>query len=177
MNEKNTFWERAGKAGLVLGGVSILYMAITVLLGGVDAGGLSFVLRLFSLLLWVAKLVGCILLMRFFMRRYAAADPEADHSRVFRFGMVTALLSALLYSAAYLAYVSFINPGIFEAAIAEATMGNPMFNDAMMAEMDKLLPVMPTFSFFFNLVYCFLFGTILAAIFANSIAPKNPFAE
>lgn len=176
MNEKNTFWERAGKAGLVLGGVSILYMAITTLLGSADAGE-SVALRLVSLLLWVAKLVGCVLLMRFFMRRFSDAEPEADHSRVFRFGMMAALLSALLYSAAFLAYVTFIDPSVFERALAEAAMSNPMFNDAMMAEADKLLPVLPTFSFFFNLIYCFLFGTILAAIFANSIAPKNPFAE
>ena len=32
MSERNTFWNRAAKAGLVLGGVSVAYLAITFLM-------------------------------------------------------------------------------------------------------------------------------------------------
>ena len=176
MNEKNTFWECAGKAGLILGGVSILYAALLTLIGVVNPEGTSTFLALLRVLLWLAKLVGCILLMRFFMSRFALANPDADRSRVFRFGMAAALLSALLYSGAHLAYLS-LNPGIFEEAIASVVESNPMVTDEMAALMTDLAPRMPTYMFFGNLGYCFLFGTILSAIFSSSIRPNNPFAE
>ena len=63
MNERNTFWNQAAKAGLVLGGVSVAYLALTYLLSLVNGEG--FVLILMSIikaLLWVAKLFGCIYL-------------------------------------------------------------------------------------------------------------------
>ena len=174
MNEKNTFWESAGKAGLVLGGVSILYLMITALIDTVSADGLSIFLKLFSTVLWIAKIVGCILLMRIFMVRFAQANPEADRPRVFRFGMATALLSALLYSAAFLAYVTFIAPGLFEEVLFRMADYNPMIDDSVI---DSVLPALPAFTFFFNLAYCFVFGTVVAAIHAGNIRPDNPFAE
>ena len=169
MNEKNTFWESAGKAGLVLGGISILYLAITSVIGGTSA-----LVKLFSTLLWLAKLVGCIYLMRFFMIRFSNANPEADNGRVFRFGMVVALLSALLYSGAFLAYVSFINPGIFEDAIAQLT-DNPMMTDEMVASFEDIAPRLGTIFFYFNLIYCFLFGTVVSAVVSRNVPSKNPF--
>jgi len=169
MNEKNTFWESAGKAGLVLGGISILYMAVTSVIGGTSA-----LVKLFTTLLWLAKIVGCIYLMRFFMLRFSNANPDADNRRVFRFGMVVALLSALLYSGAFLAYVSFINPDIFADAIAQMAE-NPMMTDEMIANMEDIAPRLGTIFFYCNLIYCFLFGTVVSAVFSRNIPSKNPF--
>ena len=45
-----------------------------------------------------------------------------------------------------------------------------------MGQMEQMIPQMPTFSFFFNLIYCWLFGTVLSAIFSRNIPPQNPFA-
>ena len=174
MNEKNTFWESAGKAGLALGGVSILYMVITALIGNGSSDAPSALLRLFSALLWLAKLVGCIYLMRFFMLRFSNDNPSADNGRVFRFGMVVALLSALLYAGASLAYSSFINPHLFEDAFAQL-LDNPMFADQMGDQMEELLPRLPAISFYSNLIYCFLFGTIVSAVFSRNIPKRNPF--
>ena len=58
---KRDFWDGAGKAGLVLGSVPILYMLIEQLLlqnaaetiGAIPASLVAF-------LLWLAKFVGCI---------------------------------------------------------------------------------------------------------------------
>jgi hypothetical protein len=133
-------------------------------------------LGLVNVLLWIAKFAACIYLMRFFILRFAAKDPDADNSRAFRFGTLTALLSALIYSAFYLAYVSFINPGVFEEALGALT-DNPMLDSNSMAAIEDMIPRMPTMSFFFNLIWCWLFGTVLAAIFSRSISSKNPFDE
>ena len=174
--QKNIIWEQAGKAGLVLGGISILYMMLTAVTGKVAENGSTVLMGLINILLWLAKLGGCIYLMRFFMLRFSQADPEADNARVFRFGMLTALLSALLYSAFYLAYVSFIAPDTFENAM-EAITDNPMLDSNSLAAIEEMMPKMPTISFFVNLVWCWLFGTILAAIFSRNIPPKNPVAD
>ena len=175
--QKNILWEHAGKAGLVLGGVSILYMLITMLTGkAAEAGNAVFLMSMLNLLLWVAKLAACIFLMRFFMLKFSQADPTADNARVFRFGMAVALLSALLYSAFYLAYVSFIAPDTFEQALT-VLEDNPMFDSNSMSMVEDMLPKMPTISFFANLIWCWLFGTILSAIFSRNIPPKNPFAS
>lgn len=177
MAEKNNIWESAGKAGLVLGGVSILYMLCTMLTAKwAEAGGPVFLVAVLNFALWAVKFWACLYLMRFFMQRFALAAPEADGSRVFRFGMLTALLSALIYSAFYLAYTSFIDPGFFDATL-EALQDNPFLDSNTMSQMEEMIPRMPTISFFANLIYCWLFGTVLAAIYAQRIVPQNPFTD
>ncbi len=175
--QKNIMWEHAGKAGLVLGGVSILYMLCTMLTGKVaESGSAVFLMPMINLLLWVAKLAACIFLMRFFMLRFSQADPTADNARVFRFGMAVALLSALLYSAFYLAYVSFIAPDTFEQALSMLE-DNPMMDSNSLSAIEDMIPKLPTISFFVNLVWCWLFGTVLSAIFSRNIPPQNPFVD
>ncbi len=173
---KNLLWESAGKAGLVLGGVSIAYLLCTMLTGKLAENGPVFLMSVVNLLLWLAKFAGCIYLMRWFMLRFSQADPEADNARVFRFGTLTALLSALLYAGAYLAYTTFIAPDSFDQAM-EILRDNPMIDANTMDQMEQMIPQMPTFSFFFNLIYCWLFGTVLSAIFSRNIPPQNPFAN
>lgn len=174
---KNLLWESAGKAGLVLGGVSIAYLLCTTLTGKVaESGHAVFLMTVVNLFLWLAKFAGCIYLMRWFMLRYSQAEPEADNAGVFRFGMLTALLSALLYSGAYLAYTSFIAPDTFDQAL-DILRDNPMVDSATMSQMEQMMPKMPTIGFFMNLIWCWLFGTVLAAIFSRNIPPQNPFAD
>ena len=176
MNEKNSIWESAGKAGLVLGGVSVAYMLITMLTGKLAGNGPAFLLGLLNILLWLAKFCGCIFLMRYFILKFAQSDPMVDSSRAFRFGTLTALLSALIYAASYLAYASFIDPGMFVEAL-EVLQDNPMIDSNTMSQIEEIMPKMPTYAFFGNLIYCWLFGTILAAIFSRSIASSNPFID
>lgn len=177
MPEKNIFLNGAAKAGLVLGAVSAAGLMLSWLLGmaGGDSTGVLMAVSVANALLWAAKFVGCLLLMRFFMRRYSSMDPEADNSKVFRFGMLTALLSALVYSAFYMAYLMFIAPETIETALA-IIRENPMMDSNSIAMAEEIAPMLPTYSFFGNLIYCFLYGTIVSAIFSRNIPPRNPFA-
>ena len=102
---RKEMWNTAAKAGLVLGLIPTAYMFITMWIAG-NPGFLGTVL---SMILWIAKFVGCIWVMRFFMKQYAAAHPEIGNKDTFNFGMATALLSALVYSAAAFANVAFIS--------------------------------------------------------------------
>ena len=46
-----------------------------------------------------------------------------------------------------------------------------------MAQMDKMMTKMPQITFFSNLIYCFIFGTILSLILSRNIPNKDPFAN
>ena len=46
-----------------------------------------------------------------------------------------------------------------------------------LSQMDKMLGKMPQITFFSNLIYCFIFGTVLSAILSRNIPSKDPFAD
>ena len=100
---RKDLWDGAGKAGLVLGLVSSAYVLISMLLTKLSGStGMALVSTLLSFRLWALKFGGCIYLMKLFMTRFAAAHPGCDNSDTFRFGMVTAFLSALIFSLPFL---------------------------------------------------------------------------
>ncbi len=176
MIERKTIWDSASKSGLALGGVSVAYLVLTFLSGMVNTGSsaLAIIISILNFILWTGKFTACLLLMRFFMLRWSKENPEADNSDTFRFGRITALLSALVYSGCYLAYTTLVNPGIYDEAF-DVIRNNPMMNGASLQAMEDLLPMMPTYTFFANLIYCYLFGVVLSAIYSRNIPPKNPF--
>lgn len=172
MDSKNSLFNAAAIPGLILGGISIAYLLLNWVLskwGGAFAGAISFILSL-------AKIGACIYLFRALLLQYYKSNPQSDRRELYRLGRLYALLSALVYSAFYMAYMLFIEPEIFSQAFGELRKGGLM--DAASLEMlDNLLPQMPTYTFFINLIYCYLFGVVLAAIFSRSIVPNNPFNQ
>ncbi len=174
--EKNKFLNESGKAGLVLAGVAIVYFIISTLLA--KASLPSFVSNLLGLVLWAGKFALCIWLMVRFLRIFAAEN-DKDRSRTFRYGMTIAACSALVYAGFYLLYVSYIAPDTFSKAIdtvAQAYSG--MMTSEQIDQMVNMESSMPTISFFVNLIWCWLFGTIVSAIASRSICGyDNPFED
>ena len=174
---RKDLWDGAGKAGLVLGLVSIAYMLINWLLGKAgESTGRTILFSLLILPIWIAKFIGCIELMKLFMRKFATAHPGADNRDTFRFGMLVALLSALVFSAFQLAFTTWIAPDTFAEA-QEAVIAS--YGSMMPAESIEMMQNMNfgVVTFFTNLIYCFLFGTVLSAILSRNIPSRNPFAE
>ena len=170
-------WDGAGKAGLVLGLVSSAYVLISMLLTKLGGStGMALVSTLLSFLLWALKFGGCIYLMKLFMTRFANAHPDADNSDTFRFGMATAFLSALIFSAFDMAYLTWIAPDTMTQAMESVT---EMYGNMMPAESLEMLEGINFghVTFFTNLIYCFLFGTVLSAILSRNIPSRNPFAD
>ena len=171
---RKDMWNTAAKAGLVLGAVSAAYMYVTQLMAGTS----GFMMTLLSFLLWTVKFGGCIWLMSFFMKKHAATHPDVGNKGTFNLGMATALLSALVYSAAAFANVAFISGD----AIAEQMemmmqqMGSMMDSNSM-ALMDSYMQRLPQITFFSNLLYCFVFGTVLSYILSRNIPSRDPFAN
>lgn len=179
MTEKKSIWEAAGRAGLILGCVPIAYMLISMLVEKIPTGALT---ALLSFVLWAAKFIMCIYIVRMFLKAYSKNVPEAGHDEVFKFGVATTLLSSLIFAAFYLAYVLFIQPDIFTNVI-ETIKESPLIdpNDQSIQEslkmMESILPRMPRISFFTQLIYGSLWGVILSAIFSRNIPAENPFKD
>lgn len=173
--QKN-MWNTAGKAGLILGLISTAYLFISQMLG--QSGMPSLISSILNIVLWIAKFAGCIWVMKMFMTSFAASDESITNSNTFRLGTRMALLSALVYSAFALANVAFISPDLFQEQM-EMTMQQmaPMLDSNALSQIDSLYENLPQITFFSNLIYCFIYGTVLAFILSRNIPSKNPFAE
>ena len=171
---RKDMWNTAATAGLVLGAVSAAYMFVTQLMAGTS----GFMMTILGFLLWAAKFGGCIWLMAFFMKKHAAAHPEVDNKETFRLGMITALLSALVYSAAAFANIAFISGDVIaeQVNLTMQQMGSMMDSNSM-ALMETYMEKLPQITFFSNLLYCFVFGTVLSYILSRNIPSRDPFAN
>jgi ABC-type phosphate/phosphonate transport system permease subunit len=116
--------------------------------------------------------------MKFFMKQFTAENEEATNSNTFRLGMAMAILSALVYSAFAFANVAFISPDLFtEQMDAMMQQMAPMMDSNTMSVMETYMENLAQITFFTNLIYCFIYGTVLSFILSRNIPSKNPFAE
>ena len=189
---KELFWNKAATAGIALGGVSIAYMYLERLILHIPAfigGPLIFILGM-------VKFVGCILIMRYFMKSYVQADPAAEKRHAFRSGALSAVLSALLFAGVSMADVAFISPDFYkqQAQLSTELMKEATENGildempfmkknkallmesteqmANMAQSSKLLSVNTFHARFFS---CGLYGILLALILSGGVVPNDPF--
>ncbi len=171
---KGALWNRAGAAGLVLGLVSTAYMFITQYMTGISS---AFLQTLMTFLLWALKFGGCIWLMKYFMKRFAEGFEGADNSATMRFGMAAAACSALVYSTMTLANVLIISPDLYSTALDTVMQSYSSILDSNSASMlEKMWDRLPQITFFSNLIYCFIYGTVVSAILSRNIPARDPFA-
>ncbi len=179
MIDRKIVWNDAASGGLVLGGVSIAYMLCAMLLGKIHGGtAASVIVNVSSVLLWLFKFILCIRLMKFFLQKFAIKHEDVTNQDTFRLGTSIALLSALLYSGFYLAWVLFVQPDMFKDSI-DLALGSyeGTFSAMQMEAVEEMIPKLPALTFFVNFFWCWLFGTFLSAIFSRNIPPRNPFAN
>ena len=169
---KKQMWNAAGVAGLALGAVSATYLFATQAVAGSLEPATAWQMVV-SAALWIAKFIGCIWLMNFFMKKYASDYGITDQKAVFRMGMTTAFLSALMFSAIYLANMLYISADfyeqVFETAIQQMSAQLDSNSTAML---EKVVAQLPQITFFYNLSYCFVFGTLLSAILSRTITSR-----
>lgn len=172
---RGVLWNNAAGAGLALGAVSSAYLFATQYLHSL---GTSVWISASGLLLWGIKFIFCIWLMQHFMQALTRKYSTAVSSDTFRLGMYSALCSALVYSAISLANVLIINPGLIHSQIEEALRiyGQYLDSNSLQA-LDKAEGMMPQIMFFSNLIYCFLYGTVLSAILSRKIPQRDPFKQ
>lgn len=168
-------WDTAAKAGLILGAVSTAYMFISQFLGEAQLSG--FFGTLVGFVLWGAKFGGCIWLMMFFMKKFAAGNESADNASTFRMGVIASLLSALIFAAANFANIGYISADFYQTQMEQVMqIMASQFDSNTMAAMQETMQSLPQMMFWYNLIYCFLFGTLLSFILSRNIPSRDPFA-
>lgn len=92
--------------------------------------------------------------------------------------MAMAFLSALVYSAISFADVAFISADFYAEQIDQVMQATASMMDSnTLNEMDKMMERLPQMTFFSNLIYCFIYGTLLSAILSRNIPSRDPFAD
>ena len=178
MNESITtgaILNRAAVTGLALGAVSTAYMFAVQYLPQTIPSAIA--VTILTMVLWIAKFVGCILIIRASMQRTADSYDGVERRHTRRLGIFAALFSALIYSAVSLANILYINPGeIDEAFDMIMSEYSKILDSNSLSAIDSFKDNLPTMTFFSNLIYCFLYGTIVSAILSRYIPDVDPFA-
>ncbi len=173
---KKIFWNYAGIAGLMLGMISSANMFIGQYISTIELS--KTMITLTGLVLWCAETAGCICLMYFYMKKFALSFPSEDKKTINRLGVTIAFFSALLYSAMTFANIAYISADYFAGTYQEALQNAaPLLDSNSRALMTKFMENLPQISFFSNLIYCFIFGTIVSSIISHSIFSKKVFSE
>lgn len=167
---------RAGIAGLALGAVSTAYMFIIQYLPSlIESRAADSVVSAF---LWIAKFVGCIFIMKRFMTGLTSSFGGTERRHTLKLGVMASLLSALIFSAASLANVLYINPEEIGQAFDQVLgMYAGKLDSNSLAALDRLKDSMPAMTFFSNLIYCTAYGSVLATILSGTVSKKDPFAD
>lgn len=166
-------WNSAAKAGLVMGLATIALMLVTSLTGKVE-GMLGWTL---NCILTILKITVCIVLFKKLMTRFANAFKDVTTKGLYNYGLKIALLSAIIVSAYMLITLTLTDPEVFNEAIEQAMETySSMLDSNEMAAMENITSKLPAVMFFFSLVYCFIWGWILSAVFSRSIVPDDPFS-
>ena len=170
-------WNAAGVAGLALGAVSSAYLFASQFI----AGNLSEAVlwqQVIAIALWAIKIIACVWLMRFFMAKFASENSLTDRKTIFRMGMATAFLSALMFSAIYLANILYISADFYDQVLQTAIQQmTPTLDSNSMSVIEKVIDMLPQVLFFYYLTYCFLFGTVLSLIISRSIPTQENLPE
>ena len=174
-----TLWDNAGKAGLILGGVTVGFMVLNLLLGLLPDNSVgTFLSTIFNFIIWAAKLYCCIYVLFALMRKFTLDFPGADRAAVRKFGVMTGFTSALIYSAFTLVYFLYIQPDALAESFAAATEAySGMLDSNSIQALEQMQGSMPAIMFFGNLVYCTLFGWAASAIIASRLVKDDPFKQ
>ncbi|MGN1232571.1 MAG: DUF4199 domain-containing protein [Candidatus Cryptobacteroides sp.] len=180
--DRRTMWNEGAGYGMILGVVSGVFIFLnmgTAALAENGGAGLKMLAVALNAGLWLVKFLACLWLMRFFMLKFVAGHKGADNRQSFRLGVIVAMTSAVVYSGINLLNICVISPGTVEEAIKtmmDSFSSMPGFSDSDMASIERSMGMYPQIAFFSNLIYCFIYGAIVAKIFSTGIPPRDIFA-
>ena len=179
--DRHIIWNEAAKAGLVLGVFTGLFVFASMLLSNIGTGtGARILASLADVALWLLKFVGCLWLLRFSMLRFASRYDGITSKESFRFGMLTALTSAIIVAGLNLLCTTTLFPDVMQQAIDSSMQSYSAImplGDSDRVAMERMISHIPQISFFVTLIYCFIYGTVASKIFSSSIPPRDSFGD
>lgn len=183
--DRHILWNEAAKAGLALGIFTGLFVFASMLLSNLGTGpgagaGTRILASLVSIALWLLKFIGCLWLLRFTMLRFASRYDGITSKKLFRFGMLTALTSAIIVAGLNLLCTTALFPDVMQQAIDSSMQSYSAImplGDSDRVAMERMMSHIPQISFFVTLIYCFLYGTVASKIFSSSIQQRDSFGD
>ena len=174
-----TLWDCGGKGGLILGGVTIGFMLLNLLVGLLPDSSVGvFLSTVLNFILWGAKLFCCIYVLYALMRKFTLDFPGSDRKTVRKYGVITGFTSAILVAAFSLVYYLYIDPNALSDSFTAATEAySSMLDSNSMQAMEQLQGSLPSITFFSLLIYCTLFGWAASAIIASRLVKDDPFKQ
>ena len=169
--DNTTLWNEAAKAGALLGAVSVGCLVLKEL---ASQSGSNFLMTAAAVILWAVEFFGCILLMKKVMLdlRDKYEGVKMEQTRVL--GRRAALLSGLVLASAQALFIMKMPEEEVSAMVDQITTAMPAYA-AEQDALDSVVSRLPVFSFVFQWLYCFLYGTVLSSLLSRYIFLQEVF--
>ena len=107
-------WNKAARNGIILG----LFTAVCrIAAQGVSLSGASAGSAVLNSIIWILQTGGCFWMMKFFLERLVSRHEGVTNRDTSRYGMMLALTSSIIFSAAMLFDIIYIAPEAVEKQI------------------------------------------------------------
>ena len=175
MEEKSrnkALWDLASKDGIALGMLSVACFALKQLLSGWE-GALSTVA---GGAVWAVQFAGAILLLRAFMKKFAAENEDASTLDTYTLGKRICLFSSIILAVAVTAVVVYYPDNILTRQFDMMMEQYSSMMDASSKETlaGTTLADSPGVVFFSQFIYAYVYGLVLSAILSRRIpGPKS----
>ncbi len=163
--DNTVIWNEAAKGGFLFGAISIGCLALKELAA---LSGSNFLIQAASILLWALQFFGCILLMKKLQLDFRDKYQDVKMRNTFLMGSRAALLSGLLVASAQALIIMYMPAETIDSLMGEISQSMGM-TASQQEEVDSLLDRLPLFTFLFQWMYCFLYGTALSSIMSRYI--------
>lgn len=163
--DNNTIWNEAAKAGLLFGAVSVGCLVLKEL---ATLPGKNWLVTLSGAVLWAVEFFGCILLMKSVLTRFRDKYQGVKMADTYKMGRRAALLSGLILASAQALFIMKMPAESLNAMTDQMMSSMELLSrdrEAVEGALDKL----PLITFLFQWLYCFLYGSVLAAIMSRYI--------
>ena len=171
--DSKTLWNEAGRVGFVFGGFSSLCL---VLKEGAALTGSNFLVTAAAIILWAVEFFGCILLMKKYMLDLRDKYDGATIEDVYHFGRRVALLSGLILAAVDAFLIMKMPQETVESVVSELnTAVASKMGAGYEGDVGRVVDNLPLYTFIFQWLYCFLYGSLLSAIMSRYIFLQGPF--
>ena len=163
--DNTTLWNEAAKAGALLGLVSVSCLVLKELAG---MSGSAFLAQAAVVILWSVEFFGCILLMKKVQLDLRDKYENVKMEDTFRLGRQAAALSGLLLASAQALIILYMPQETMDTLVSDISQAMSM-TSSQKEQVEGMLDKMPLYTFVFQWLYCFLYGTVLSSIMSRYI--------
>jgi len=163
--DNTALWNEAAKGGALLGAVSVGCLCLKEWAGTTES---ALLVQGAAVILWAVEFFGCILLMKKLMLDLRDRYEGVKMEHTYRLGRRCALLSGLLLASAQALFILRMPAESIDTMLAEVS-GSLGLTAADRENASGMLDRLPLYTFLFQWLYCFLYGTVLSSFLSRYI--------